>query len=118
MPGLLLHIQGVVSCTHQASAAAPPGQTRVLAGGQLLATASDAISVVGCPFQVPIGTGTKPQPCVKVLWGMSALKVTLSGRPALLAPAPGTGAGVCQSAEQIPQGPPVVKGVQARVGGT
>lgn len=114
---LLLHVPGVVSCTHQAPAAAPPSQTRVLAGGQPLATASDQIAVTGCPFQVPVPGGTKPQPCVKILWSMPSTKVSLSGQPALLAPAPGTGAGVCQSVEQIPQGPPVVKGVQARVGG-
>lgn len=117
VPGLLLHVAGVVSCTHQAPVSAPPSQTRVLASGQPLATAADVMTVTGCPFQVPVGTGTKPQPCVKILWSMPSTKVALSGQPALLAPAPGTGAGVCQSAEQIPQGPPVVKGLQARAGG-
>ena len=118
MPGFLLHINGVVQCTHTAKAGAPPGQTRVFASGQPVALATDPISVVGCPFQVPVPGGTKPQPCVTIQWGMAAVRVKVMGVPVLLAPAPGSGAGVCKSVEQIPQGPPLVGAVQARVSGT
>jgi hypothetical protein len=75
------------------------------------------ITVAGCPFQVPIGTGTKPQPCVKVQWTLVSTRVQINGQPVLLQPAPGPGSGVCQSVEQIPQGPPVVNVIQQRVTG-
>jgi hypothetical protein len=39
----------------------------------------------------------------------------INGQPAMVVAAPGTGPGLCQSAEQIPQGPPIVSAVQTRV---
>ena len=69
---------------------------------------TDTFPVAGCPFQVPIGTGTKPQPCVKIQWTVPAARVKVNGTPVLIA----TSTGMCQSAEQIPQGPPVVAGFQ------
>ena len=112
MPGLLLHIGSTVQCPHQAPASAPPTQTRVLVMGRPVATTASAFTIVGCPFTVP---GPKPQPCVRVQWLMPAGRVQVMGQPALLAPAVGTGAGVCLSAEQIPQGPPIISQVQTRV---
>ena len=64
---------------------------------------NDLTTVAGCPFQVPVGAGTKPQPCVKVQWPVPATRVKVDGQPVLLQ----TSTGLCQSAEQIPQGPPV-----------
>lgn len=119
MPGFLLHVNGVVRCTHAATASAPPpAPPRVLVSGQPVALATDPISVAGCPFQVPVPGATKPQPCVTIRWTLPAARVKVMGVPVLLAPAPGTGAGICQSVEQIPQGPPLVGAVQARVSGT
>ena len=115
MPGLILSVGAVMQCTHAATATIAPGQTRVLVSGQPAATVSNLITVAGCPFQIPIGTGTKPQPCVKVQWAMMSARVTVMGQPLLLQAAPGPGAGVCQSVEQIPQGPPVVSVLQTRV---
>ena len=68
---------------------------------------ADLWTVAGCPFQIPIGTGTKPQPCIKILWTVPAARVLINGTPALLA----TSAGIGQSVEQIPQGPAVVSAV-------
>jgi uncharacterized Zn-binding protein involved in type VI secretion len=117
MPGLLLHVGATAQCTHAAAASIAPGQPRVLVSGQPVATPSNLITVAGCPFQIPVGVGTKPQPCVLVKWIMVSTRVQINGQPVLLQPAPGSGAGLCQSAEQIPQGPPVVSQLQMRVTG-
>jgi hypothetical protein len=115
MPGLALHANAGCQCTHGAPATIIPAQPRVLVSGQPVATMASQIAVAGCPFQVPIGTGTKPQPCVTVKWLMPSARVLVGGVPAMLVPAPGAGPGLCLSAEQIPQGPPIVSAVQPRV---
>ena len=116
MPGFLLHVGATLQCTHSASTQTAPTQPRVLVGGQPVATTANLFVVAGCPFQIPVPGGTKPQPCVKVQWAMAATKVLVNGLPALLQPTPtGTGSGVCQSVEQIPQGPPLVNMMQTRV---
>lgn len=115
MPGLMLHTGATMQCTHAAPATIAPAQTRVLVSGQPVATVPAQIAVAGCPFQIPIGTGTKPQPCVLVKWLNVSARVTIMGQPVLLQASPGPGAGICQSAEQIPQGPPVVGALQIRV---
>jgi hypothetical protein len=113
MPGYALQVGASVLCTHAGTATIAPSQTRVIANGPL-ATVSDMITVAGCPFQVPAGPTTKPQPCVKVQWLMVSTRCQAGGQPLLLAN-PGSGGGICQSAEQIPQGPPTVASVQMRV---
>lgn len=118
MPGFLLHVGAVAQCTHGAPAMIAPSQPRVLVSGQPVATMASMITVAGCPFQIPVGPGTKPQPCVIVKWLMPSTRFLVSGQPAALLPAPGAGPGICQSPEQIPQGPPLVSTVQPRVIGT
>jgi hypothetical protein len=117
MPGYLFHVGATAQCTHAATATTTPKQTRVLVGGQPVATASNQTTVAGCPFQVPVGAGTKPQPCVKIQWTMTATRVQVNGEPPVLQPGPGSGVGACQSAEQIPQGPPTISQLQQRVSG-
>ncbi len=112
MPGFLLHVGATVQCTHAAVATTPPAQPRVLVSGLPVATVANLWTVAGCPFTVP---GPKPQPCIRIQWTMPSARVLVNGQPAVLAPAPGPGAGLCLSAEQIPQGPPIVGAVQARV---
>jgi len=112
MPGLLLHTNAAMTCTHGAPALIPPAQPRVLVSGQPVATMACVITVAGCPFTLPNG---KPQPCVTIRWLMPSARVLVAGVPALLQPAPGPGPGLCQSPEQVPQGPPIVSAVQPRV---
>ncbi len=114
MPGFLLHVGATMQCFHAAPASTAPTQTRVLAGGQPVATTANLITVSGCPFQIPVGAGTKPQPCVTVKWAMVSTRVQVGGLPALLQPGPGSGQGICLSVEQIPQGPPQVGSVQMK----
>ena len=116
MPGFLLHVNAVMQCTHMAPATTTPTQPRVLVNGQPVATVANIITVAGCAFTLPNG---KPQPCVMVKWLMPATRVLVNGQPALLQPTPtGSGTGLCQSIEQIPQGPPLISMVQTRVIGT
>jgi hypothetical protein len=112
--GFLIHVGMTALCPHGGQVAVIPSNTRVRVGGQFAATASDTFTIAGCPFQVPIGTGTKPQPCVTLQWIVPAVRVRISGQPAVLA----TSTGLCQSAEQIPQGPPNIAVTQIRVKGT
>src|SRR6266849_2975503 len=106
MPGYIVHEQAQMQCPHGGTVTATAGQAKVKASQQALDTSSSQITVSGCPFQVPIGTGTKPQPCVTVQWTDIAGRVKISGTPAILQSAPsGSGEGICQSADQIPAGP-------------
>jgi hypothetical protein len=118
MPGFLLHVGAVLQCTHAGPGVIAPSQARVLVTGQPVATMLSVITVGGCPFQVPVGAGTKPQPCVLIKWLMPAARVLVMGQPAAVCPAPGSGPGLCQSVEQIPAGPPIVSTIQPRVLGT
>lgn len=115
MPGFLLHVGATVQCFHLAPASITPSQARVMVSGQPVALASNVIVVTGCLFQVPTPAGPKPQPCVKVQWTMVSSRVLVMGEPPLLQPSPGSGPGICQSVEQIPQGVPTVAAMQARV---
>jgi hypothetical protein len=112
MPGLLLHVGATVACTHFAPAQTTPTQPRVLVSGMPVATTANVWLVTGCPFTVPPG---KPQPCVTVRWLSPAVRVLVEGLPPIVQAGIGTGEGICQSAEQIPQGPPLVAAIQPRV---
>jgi hypothetical protein len=112
MPGFLLHTNAVVQCTHGIPAQIPPVQPRVLVSGQPVATMASQMLIAGCPFTIP---GPKPQPCVSIRWLMPAARVLVMGQPALVQPSPGPGQGLCLSAEQIPNGPPMVSAMQPRV---
>lgn len=100
-------------CPHAGTIQATPSQARVRINGQPVLLVSDLFTVAGCPFQVPVGAGTKPQPCVSVQWIVPATRVRVGGQPVLLQ----TSSGLCKSAEQIPQGPPNVLLTQVRVRG-
>ena len=113
MPGFLVTTASSVQCPHAARATISSSNVRVKAGGTPVALQSDVTTVAGCPFQVPIGTGTKPQPCITVRWLVPATRVRVGGTPILLQ----SSSGLCQSAEQIPQGPPTIVQTQTRVKG-
>lgn len=110
MPSFLLHVGATVLCTHAGSVTIIPTNNRVLVSGQPVATLNDTYTVMGCPFTLP---GPKPQPCVTVRWLQPATRVRVNGQPVILQ----TSTGICQSAEQIPQGPPNVAMTQTRVKG-
>ncbi|MFF2545539.1 hypothetical protein ACFVUY_23610 [Kitasatospora sp. NPDC058063] len=109
MPGNLLHVNATVTCPHGAQATALPSQARVLVAGQAVTATADLYTVTGCPFNV----AGKPQPCVTIRWVVPSARIRVNGSPAL----PQSAVGLCQSTEQVPQGPPVVTVVQQRAVG-
>lgn len=84
---------------------------RVMLSGMPVATMASPFVVGGCPFTLP---APKPQPCVIVTFTTPAVRVMVMGSPVILQ----TSTGICQSAEQIPQGPPTVVQTQPRVVGS
>lgn len=110
MSGFLYHTNASANCPHGGQVTTPPTNTRVLVSGQPVATLSDTSIVAGCPFVLPNG---KPQPCMTLKWLVPATRVQVNGQPVLLQ----TSTGLCQSAEQIPQGPPIIASTQPRVMG-
>lgn len=115
MPGPLLHVGAVATCPHASGQIMiTTANTQVFVSGQPVVTLGDMLSIAGCPFQVPAPSGTKPQPCVLAKF-IPATQVLVNGQPAIIVQAP---PGICQSAEQIPQGPPIVNAVQTKAIGT
>lgn len=82
---------------------------RVKVSGNPVATMGDTFMIGGCTFTV----GPKPQPCIKVQWLAPASRVSVNKKAVILK----TSTGICQSAEQAPQGPPNVVVTQTRVKG-
>jgi hypothetical protein len=109
-PGAIVHVGVTGSCIHggQISVVAA---NRVLVNGQPVGTVADGYPIVGCPFQVPVPGGTKPQPCVRAQWTVPAARVSTMGK--FLVTQASTG--VTLSIEQIPQGSPAMTAVQPRV---
>lgn len=106
-----LNATATIQCPHGGQVSIVTANARVKMGGAFAVTFGDTYTVAGCPFQVPIGTGTKPQPCIRLQWIVPAKRVKINGQPVLTM----TSSGLCQSAEQIPQGPPTVVQTQMRV---
>ena len=111
MPGPVFHVGASAICPHAGTVTTISSNTRVLVSGQPVATMADSYVVGGCPFQVPIPAGTKPQPCVTVRWLVPATRVTVNGQPIITQ----VSTGLCSSIEQIPQGPPTIVATQPRV---
>ena len=110
MGGFLMHVGASAICPHGGSVSVVSTNSRVLVSGQPVATFNDTYLVAGCAFVV----GTKPQPCVKIQWLVPATRVLVGQQPVILQ----TSSGLCQSAEQIPQGAPIVITTQVRAQGT
>lgn len=113
MPGTLVHVGAQMLCPHGGQISAAPGSARVKVGGQPVATVSDTYAVAGCPFTVPTPGGPKPQPCVRATWTSPSTRIRTEGKAVLLQ----SSTGICQSGEQIPQGPPQVASTQPRARG-
>ncbi len=109
MPGLLFHVGASAMCPHAGQVSTISTNARVLVSGMPIATLADTFLVAGCAFNL----SGAPHPCVKVQWLVPATRVLVNGQPVILQ----TSAGLCQSADQTPQGPPIVMATQPRVTG-
>jgi hypothetical protein len=113
MPGLVLHVQATITCSHQGRITITPSQTRALVNGMPIATTLDTMVVAGCP-----GVSPAP-PCTTARWTDASARVQASGSPILLQSLPPAGpvpgGGVCVGP---PPNIPLVSAMQTRVSGT
>ena len=80
----------VLTCPHGGTVSITSSNSGVTADGAPLALAGDSFTISGCPFQIPVGPGTKPSPCVTVKWLVTDLRATVNGQRRDL-PVSGTG---------------------------
>ena len=98
----------LLNCPHAVPVTLVASVAKVMIEGGRPLTAGDRGMIAGCPFTVPTG---KPQPCATALFTLTASKVFIEGKPAVLT----NPADLCHSADQIPNGPVVWATVQAKV---
>lgn len=111
MAGNALNTMAALCCPHGGKVTIASSNARVAAGGAPLALSSDAFTIVGCPFQIPVGPVMVPSPCVRVQWVLPDLRDKTAGSLGL---SQGS-AGLCLAATQVPQGPVSVLGTQPQV---
>jgi hypothetical protein len=100
MPGNILTTSSTVLCTHGGSATLTTANSKVMADNMPALLESDVHTVAGCPFQIPIGTGTKPSPCIRIEWSAGSSQLQVNGVGVLLQ----SSVGKCYSAEGAIQG--------------
>jgi hypothetical protein len=77
VPGPILHLGAVVSCSHAGQATPTAPSTAVFVSGMPIATIAAPYVVAGCPFLPPAGNG----PCVTGQWLIGATQVFSHGQP-------------------------------------
>lgn len=107
MPGGILTTASTIMCPHGGTAIPATSNTSLTVGGAPALLQSDVLAVAGCPFQIPVGTGTKPSPCVRIEWQAGTTRVT----PGVLVQ---SSVGLCYSPEGAPQGTAVVANASPR----
>src|SRR5258708_32730466 len=80
------------------------------AGGAVMVTSSDPITIAGCPYQLPT-TPPTPSPCTTVQWTASQSRIKIGGNAAL----DESSVGLCIGSG--PQGSGVVPSPQSQVAG-
>jgi hypothetical protein len=77
MPGPILHVGAVVTCSHGGMATPTAPSPSVMVSGMPIATIAAPYAVAGCAFVPPAGNG----PCVTGRWVLGALQVMSHGQP-------------------------------------
>ena len=94
MPGPIIHLGAVVTCTHAGPAQPLSPVPRVLVSGQPVVTVASPYAVAGCAL-----TGTPSPPCVTGQWVAGAVRVLVLGLPVAVQ----AGQSVC-----VPTGTPML----------
>lgn len=110
MAGNTLNTNATLMCPHGGSVKIISANVRVKVDGAYAALANDQYVVTGCPFQIPAPSGTIPSPCLTVKWIMTDMRLKVGGTPTLSR----SSVGLCQNAQQAPQGPVTIANTQAR----
>jgi hypothetical protein len=100
----------MIQCPHGGVATVVTQNRRVKVSGSYALLVSDTFTIAGCALNI----AGVPHPCVTIQWLNEARRVKVNGTPVLLQ----TSVGLCKAADQVPQGPAIVTGVQTRVKGT
>lgn len=111
MPGFVLTISSTVLCPHGGSAVLTTANTKMVIDGAPALLESDVHTVAGCPFQIPVGAGTKPSPCIRIEWTGGAAQLQVNGVGVLLQ----SSIGKCLSPESAPQGVAVIANTQVKI---
>ena len=98
----------MIQCPHGIPGTLMTSTAKVMVMGAPPLVAGDKGMVAGCPFTVP---GPKPQPCTTALLTGLSTKLLAENKPVLLM----NPSDLCQSADQIPQGPVIWGTIQAKV---
>ena len=104
MPGGVLTTASTVMCPHGGSAVLTTSNARLTVANMPALLQTDVHSVAGCPFQIPVGAGTKPSPCIRIEWQGGTTKLTVGGPGVLVQ----SSVGICYSPEGAPQGTAIV----------
>lgn len=104
MPGPLLTVNAIVTCSHAGPATPLPPTSRASVMGIPVVTLAHAYTITGCGF--PAATSGAP-PCVSGTLTAGAMRVKSMGLPVAIVPSPST----C-----VPNGTPLILApAQARV---
>jgi len=87
MPGLLLTVNAVVTCTHAGKATPLPPTSRLSVMGMAVVTLAHSYTIAGCGF--PAASSGSP-PCVSGKLTVGAARVTSMGLPVGIVPATST----------------------------
>ncbi len=111
MPGNVLTIASTVLCMHGGSAILTTSNTKMMVDGAPALLESDIHSVAGCPFQIPVGAGTKPSPCIRIEWSAGSTQMKVDGTPVLVQ----STIGKCYSPEGAMQGLANIAATQTKI---
>src|SRR5262245_20083376 len=95
MPGPVLTVASVITCSHGGMAQATAPNPRVLASGTPIVTMAAPHAIAGCAFNI----SGAPSPCVTANWVVGAVRVLATGMPVLVQ----TSQAIC-----APNGTPVI----------
>lgn len=104
-----------IMCTHGGTVNVSTTNSVVSADNASVVLECDEHTVSGCPFTVPLesGTGVRPEPCIKVKWQSGATQCKIDGKGVLLQ----TSVGLCYNAKQAVQGTATIASTQTTTKG-
>jgi hypothetical protein len=111
MAAATLNVNATLKCPHSGSVTIASANQQVKAESASIALATDVFTIAGCPFQIPVGVGTVPSPCLTVQWQLTDMRVKVGGNATLS----NNSVGFCLNAQQVPQGPVVISNPQQKV---
>ena len=96
---------------HGASAILTTSNTKLMIDSMPALLESDVHAVAGCPFQIPVGAGTKPSPCIRIEWSAGSTQMQVNGVGVLVQ----SSIGKCFSPEGATQGIANIVNTQMKV---